>query len=217
MAENKFVDNTIKAILIAFLVLIPHFVPLPFYSYAIICMAAIILYLKRNKRNLRDLGLKRHGITIHTICIGILTAVLWVAFNKWVYHPLITSLFSVPDYTEYNFIRNHLATLLFTIAAAWIVGGFYEEVVFRGYIQSTIQSWLKSTRYSFWIAGLLTSTIFGLYHFQQGIFGMVASGLGGLFWTFLLWKYKKNLWYPILSHAIYDTIALTLIYFGITI
>jgi len=33
----------------------------------------------------------------------------------------------------------------------------------------------------------------------------------------LLWRYKGNLWYPIISHAFYDTIALTMIYFGIAI
>jgi CAAX protease family protein len=38
-----------------------------------------------------------------------------------------------------------------------------------------------------------------------------------LLWTFLLWRYKGNLWYPIISHAIYDTIALTMIYSGIAI
>ena len=32
-----------------------------------------------------------------------------------------------------------------------------------------------------------------------------------------LWRYKGNLWYPIISHAIYDTVALTMIYFGIVI
>ena len=122
----------------------------------------------------------------------------------------------VEPYTEYDFIRNKLSNLIITIIAAWIIGGFY-EVVFRGFIQTKIQEWFIKYKYAFWLAGLLTSFLFGLYHWQQGIFGIISSFLGGLLWTFLLWHYKSNLWYPIISHAVYDTIALTMIYFGVII
>jgi membrane protease YdiL (CAAX protease family) len=217
MNTKNFGQNILKAFIIAFLVLFPHFVPLPFYSYAVVCLAVIIFYLRRQKKTLRDLGLKRNGLTAHTLIVGILSALFWIAFNKWVYHPFITHFFVVEPYTEYDFIRNKLSNLIITLIAAWIIGGFYEEIVFRGFIQTTIREWFVKSRYSFWLAGLLTSILFGLYHWQQGIFGIVPSFLGGLLWTLLLWRYKGNLWYPIISHAIYDTIALAMIYFGIMI
>jgi len=207
----------LQAFIIAFLVLFPHFVPLPFYTYAIVCLAVIIFYLKRQKKTLQDLGLKRNGITTHTLIIGILSGVVWIAFNKWVYYPFINHFFVVEPYTEYDFIREKLANLIITLIAAWVVGGFYEEIVFRGFIQATIREWFVKSRHSFWLAGLLTSILFGSYHWQQGIFGIVGSFMGGLLWTFLLWRYKGNLWYPIISHAIFDTIALTMIYFGMVI
>ena len=217
MTTRSFGQDILKAFIIAFLVLFPHFVPLPFYSYAVVCLAIIIFYLRTQKKTLRDLGLKRNGLTAHTFVVGIVSALLWIAFNKWVYHPFITHFFVVEPYTEYDFIRNKLSNLIITVIAAWIIGGFYEEIVFRGFIQTTIREWFVKSRHSFWLAGLLTSILFGLYHWQQGIFGIVPSFLGGLFWTLLLWSYKGNLWYPIISHAIYDTIALTMIYFGIVI
>ena len=133
------------------------------------------------------------------------------------YHPFITHFFVVEPYTEYDFIRNKLTNLVITIVAAWIIGGFYEEIIFRGFIQTTISEWFVKSSHSFWLAGLSTSILFGLYHWQQGIFGIISSFLGGLLWTFLLWRYKGNLWYPIISHAIFDTIALTMIYFGMVI
>jgi len=213
--KKNFRQDIVTALIIAFLILFPHFVPLPFYSYAIVCLAVVIFYLKRQHKTLRDLGLKRNGLTAHTFIVGIVSALLWIAFNKWVYHPFITHFFVVDAYTEYDFIRNKLSNLIITILAGWIIGGFYEEIIFRGFIQTSIQQWFTRNKYSFWLAGFLTSSLFGLYHWQQGIFGVVATFLGGLFWTFLLWRYKGNLWYPIISHAIYDTIALTMIYFGI--
>jgi membrane protease YdiL (CAAX protease family) len=217
MNTKSFGQNILKAFIIVFLVLFPHFVPLPFYSYAVVCLAVIIFYLRGQKKTLRGLGLKRNGLTTHTLIVGILSALLWIAFNKWVYHPFITHFFVVEPYTEYDFIRNKLSNLIITLIAAWIIAGFYEEIVFRGFIQTTIREWLVKSRHSFWLAGFLTSILFGLYHWQQGIFGIVGSLLAGLLWTFLLWRYKGNLWYPIISHAIYDTIALTMIYFGILI
>ncbi len=217
MNSKSFGQDMVKAFIIAFLVLFPHFVPLPFYSYAIICFAVIVIYLRRQNKTLRNLGLKSESLTTHSFFIGILSALIWIAFNKWVYHPFISHFFVIEPYTEYDFIRKKLSNLIFTLIAAWIVGGLYEEIVFRGFIQITIREWLTKSRHSFWLAGVLTSSLFGLYHWQQGIFGIIATALGGLFWTFLLWRYKGNLWYPIISHAVFDTIALIMIYFGITI
>ena len=217
MNTHRLRQNMLKIFIIAVLVLFPHFVPLPFYSYAIVCLAVIIFYLRRQKKSLQDLGLNRNGITAHTLIVGILSALLWVAFNKWVYHPFITHFFVVEPYTEYDFIRNKLSNLIVTLIAAWIIGGFYEEIVFRGFIQTTFRDWFGKSRHSFWLAGLLTSILFGLYHWQQGIFGIIPSFLGGLLWTYLLWRYKGDLWYPVISHAVFDTIALTMIYFRIVI
>jgi hypothetical protein len=56
----------------------------------------------------------------------------WIAFNKWVYHPFITHFFSIEPYTEYDFIRKKLSNLIITLVAAWIIGGFYEDIVFSG-------------------------------------------------------------------------------------
>jgi len=61
-------------------------------------------------------------------------------------------------------------------------------------------------------AGLITSIIFGLYHWQQGYLGIISATFSGLFWTYLFKRFGRNLWYTIFSHAIFDTITLTLIY-----
>jgi membrane protease YdiL (CAAX protease family) len=93
-----------------------------------------------------------------------------------------------------------------------LVGGLYEEIVFRGFIQRMLEINLKNR---FWISAFLTSALFGLYHYQQGIFGMIPSFLGGMYWSYLFKKYKRNLWLTIFSHAIFDAITILLIYFGL--
>ena len=197
--------------MILFLILFPHFVPLPFYSYSIICFIAVVIYLKRKRKNLRDIGLQKKGVNLKTILIGILSALIWVGFMRWVFVPAITNLFTVPDYKEYDFIRNNISNLIITLIAAWIVGGFYEEIVFRGFINSTFEKYFNS----FWVSACITSVLFGIYHWQQGIFGICAAILGGLYWSFIYGYFGKNLWNAILSHAIFDTVTLILIYLGL--
>lgn len=198
---------------IVFLVVFPHAVPLPFYSYAVICFLAILLVLRREGRTLRDLGLNKENLTEGVILLGILSALAWVAFMQIVYIPGIKYLFNVPDYTEYNFIKSSITRLLMTIVAAWIVGGFYEEVVFRGYIQNLLEKRLFKGMGRL-LPIVITSILFGLYHLQQDLFAVIAACLGGLYWGILYKKLNNNLWISIISHAVFDMITLILIYSG---
>jgi len=210
----KIIVDTIS---ICFLILFPHFVPLPFYSYAVVCFLFILVFLKREGSKLSDIGLKPKGIRLGTIIAGICTGLSWIAFMQWLYIPFIMHFFKsyVKSYTEYDFIRNHVSNLLITIAASWVIAGFYEETVFRGFIQTIIQRWMKERKYSFWVSGIATSILFGLYHIQQGVFGVIPAMLGGLYWTAMLKYFRGNLWYVIISHAVYDTAALIMIYSGV--
>lgn len=79
-----------------------------------------------------------------------------------------------------------------TILAALIIGGFYEEIVFRGYIQNVLEKRIFK-RYSPIFNVLITSLLFGLYHLQQDIFGIIAAVMGGIYWSILFKKYG-NLW-----------------------
>ncbi|MFC6102799.1 CPBP family intramembrane glutamic endopeptidase [Olivibacter domesticus] len=196
--------------IIAFLILFPHFVPLPFYSYSVVCLLLIWFLLRKEAKIFRDLGLSKNGLTIKAVLIGIVSALIWVGFMQLIYIPTIKYFFVVPDYTEYNFIKESPSKLIIIIIAAWLIGGFYEEITFRGYIQSLLDK--RLTKSSMLWSVIITSILFGLYHWQQDVFGMVAAVFGGLFWAILFKKFDNNLWIPILSHATFDTITLILIY-----
>lgn len=196
--------------IIAFLILFPHFVPLPFYSYSVVCLLLIWFLLRKEAKTFHDLGLSKNGLTIKAVLIGIVSALIWVGFMQFIYIPTIKYFFVVPDYTEYNFIKESPSKLIIIIVAAWLIGGFYEEITFRGYIQSLLDK--RLTKNSMLWSVIITSILFGLYHWQQDVFGMVAAVLGGFFWAILFKKFDNNLWIPILSHATFDTITLILIY-----
>ena len=198
---------------IVFLVVFPHAVPLPFYSYSLICFLAIFLVLRREGKTFSDLGLNKKNLTVGAALLGILSALAWVAFMQIVYIPSIKHFFEVPDYTEYNFIRSSMPRLVMTIAAAWVIGGFYEEIVFRGYIQNLLEKKLFKEMGNF-LPIAVTSILFGLYHLQQDVFAVIAACLGGLYWSILYKNLNNNLWISIISHAVFDMITLILIYSG---
>lgn len=75
-----------------------------------------------------------------------------------------------------------------TIFAALIIGGLYEEIVFRGYIQNVLEKRIFK-RYSPIFSVLIKSLLFGLYHLQQDIFGIIAAVIGELYWSI----YIKNM------------------------
>lgn len=211
--EHKTQTLLIDTAVITFLVLFPHFVPLPFYSYTIICFLLIWLRMRKKGWTLRDIGLSKKAFTLRAVLLGVAFALVWVGFMQLIYIPLIKNMFVVPNYTEYNFIQGQLSKLIMIIVAAWVVGGFYEELVFRGFIQSVLKrSFLKTTKIPWSV--VVTAVLFGLYHWQQDIFGMVAATLGGLYWG-MIYRYSNNLWTTIISHAIFDTLTLVLIYTGV--
>lgn len=82
-----------------------------------------------------------------------------MAFIKFLYFPFINHFFKnyIRAYTEYDFIKNNIRNLLIITAAAWILGGFYEEIVFRGFIQRIIQKWFSKYKPSLRVAGVFTS------------------------------------------------------------
>ncbi|WP_346239001.1 CPBP family intramembrane glutamic endopeptidase [Niabella insulamsoli] len=209
----KIVQRTVRDVgAIAFLIAFPHFVPLPFYSYAIVCFLVIWFLLRNDGKTFRSIGLSKNALTAKAVLIGMASALLWIGFMQFIYIPVIKHLFVVPDYTEYDFIKGNILNLLMIITAAWLIGGFYEEVVFRGYIQNILRKRFFKGAPVLWSV-IATSILFGLYHSQQDVFGIAAAALGGLFWGILYTKFDNNLWIPIISHAIFDTITLLLIYF----
>lgn len=96
---------------------------------------------------------------------------------------------------------------------SWIIGGWYEEMVFHGFIFNQIKNWFPSstgTLFSFILTGLL----FGIYHYQLGWIDMLnAWGIGMLYCAIYLY-FNKNLWFAIIAHGTFNTVVLSLLYAG---
>ena len=85
-----------------------------------------------------------------------------------------------------------------------ILAGIGEESLFRGVLQSALAGPIGP-----WAALLLVSALFGLVHFVTATYAVLA-GLIGLYlgWLFLR---TDNVLVPIVVHALYDFVALSLL------
>ena len=124
-------------------------------------------------------------------------------FVHWEYH----------DQGLNDFIREGQWQYFFLVFMGWIIGGFYEEIVFHDFIFTRLEKMIPgkcSTHTSF----VITAIIFGVYHIQLGPLGIINALLVGAVYLFLFLYFQRNLWYSIVCNGVYNTLVMTLIYFG---
>jgi len=211
-----FKEILITLFVIAVVVLIPHsgIVPLPF-AYSIPVLIFIWTFLKQYKENFTTLGFSFKRFEIKAVLIGTLTAVLLFVLLNYAFFPLLEKIIKLPpvDLGGFNKVRHNTPFYIFILAMGWIIGGFYEELVFHGFIFTRLEK-LIAGKYAITLSFWISNIIFALYHLQLGIPGVINALAAGIVYQALILHYKRNMWYGIFCHAAFDTIALTYIYLG---
>ena len=82
-----------------------------------------------------------------------------------------------------------------------LLAGLCEESLFRGVIQAKLAGSVGPMP-----AIILASLLFGLCHFVNWAYAIVAAAIG--FYFGLIWQFTGNLLPPITTHALYDFAAL---------
>lgn len=201
---------------IAFVVLIPHsgVIPIPF-GYSIPVLIFIWLFLKRSKENFSSIGFSFNRFEVKSVLIGTVTAILLFSFLNWVFFPLLEKIIPLPlaNLGDIAKVKGNPGFYIFILAMGWVIGGFYEEIVFHGFIFTRLEKLIPG-KYTLVIAFLLCNVIFALYHLQLGSQGVINAFVAGCVYHALMLRYKRNMWYAIICHAVFDSIALTFIYAG---
>jgi len=125
----------------------------------------------------------------------LLLALRWCLTTAW--HPVASLV---------EMVREQLAPLfrgaaLPELALLALLAGVGEEALFRGVIQEAIGGALPV-----WAALVITSLLFGVAHWVSTTYAILA-GVVGLYLG-LLYLLSQNLLAPIVTHALYDFVAL---------
>lgn len=202
---------------IVFVTVLPHsgFVSFFPFAYTLPVLALVWFYLKMNKETFADIGFSFKSIRFRSLLKGGLAAVLALLFLRMIFFPILESIvqFESVDVELYTKLRGNTGFYIFILIMGAVVGGLYEEIVFHGFIFRRLEKMIPfkhKTLFSF----LLTSLIFGLYHYQLGTADAINAFMMGTVYLGLFLFYKRNLWYSIFCHAIYNSIVITLLYVG---
>ena len=213
-------SNALKIFLsiltIAFCFFVPHYANLTIFIYPIVVLVVVWLYLKYiSKESFSDIFFSFKRFQVKAIWIGIIAAILLSLFFRFAWDPLINSILPTGkiDLSDFASIRNSPVNYIIILLIALLVGGFYEEIIFHGFIFTRLEKIFKG-KWATSVAFILTTLIFGLYHFQQGIKGILLTAIAGAVYHVLILKFNRNLWYGVFVHAFFDFIGLTLIYLG---
>ena len=82
-----------------------------------------------------------------------------------------------------------------------LVAGISEEAFFRGAIQGSL-----ADRVNVIVAVVLASALFGAFHLLTWTYAVIAAFIGA--YLGLLWIWTENLLTPMITHAVYDFVAL---------
>lgn len=107
-----------------------------------------------------------------------------------------------PGSKNTRIIMNMIEEYPFIIMASSIAGPILEEIVFRKVIFGSLYQ-----RTNFWIAGLASSLLFALFHFE--FTHIILYTFSGLTFAFLYVK-TKRIWVPIMTHVLFNTFVVVI-------
>jgi membrane protease YdiL (CAAX protease family) len=119
-----------------------------------------------------------------------------------------------PDLSGFHDLIGNVPLLLLTVGASWILAGFGEELVWRGYILNRVADLLGRSRLGWAISIGIVSVVFGLAHTYQGWTGIIENSIDGALLALLYIACGRNLIAPIVAHGVTDTVDSLIVFSG---
>jgi membrane protease YdiL (CAAX protease family) len=149
------------------------------------------------------------------MALGALLAVVVVSIGFQLIWTNIPGLAIQPsDQSDYNPMTGNLPMFLVMVVAAWTTVVFGEEMLFRAFLIVSLAGALGNVKARWALALTGSSLMFGLAHFSWGLAGMIETATFGLIVGFIYLRTGRNLWVPIIAHALANTIKFSLFFAG---
>ncbi len=192
----------------------PH-VGVPMFLYPVLGLILCTAMLRYQGLGWAQVGFRWRALGAGPLLTGGILGIAYVAANVGMIGPLLAGLLHErPDLSDFAFVRAHLSGYLIALALAWVVGGFYEELVFRGFLQDALSRHLPASGARPVLAAVFTVLAFAAYHCQLGTFGVANALVFAVFAAAIRWRWPGNLGHVIAFHACADMGAFTLMRLG---
>lgn len=173
----------------------------------------VLWWVRYSKLPYSEIGLARPKSWTFTIAGGIFTGIILKILIK----NLIVQFFGFHPINEnFQFIYGNTGKWLLYSLLAIFFAGFGEEIVWRGFLFQRLKTLFGEELVGEFLILIITTLVFGLPHYlNQGFEGAVNGVIAGLLFGLLYLFSGKNLWYVMLTHAVWDIFSFTIIYLGI--
>jgi uncharacterized protein len=157
-----------------------------------------------------SLGLTRPTSLLWTITLSIIWLLLMLAYSPLADKIATRFIAAPPTLNAFRALQQSKAKLVLGIIVAWILGGFIEEILLRGFLLQSFRTLLAPklpAALATAIAICAAAALAGLLHLYQGMrAALIITQLSVLFGLLFILS-GSNLWTVILCHGLYDTIA----------
>ena len=169
------------------------------------------LILRRRGISFRQLGVRMPDNLAKAIGIGLL-----ISLGLFIVSTATEALGLTRDLSRFDSLKDNLPFALFGVLFGFFGAGFYEEVVFRGFLSNRVAHTLGAGKRAWIIAILAQGVIFGLAHASQGIYGIFYTGLLSMGLAAIYVYGGRNLWPIIIGHGVYDSVRFVYFYYMLT-
>lgn len=155
------------------------------------------------------------ALTVLALIITIATGeAARVAAEAWIGMPdAVTQSIDARYQGRFSGVPGNLAQFVLWLAIAWIIGGFVEEMLFRGVLFTRLETLFAGLPLAALLSGVGQALLFGQQHYYyQGAAGWVATSIISLASSLLFLAFRRNLWPLILAHGLSNSIGLTMLF-----
>lgn len=156
-------------------------------------------------------GIQRNSF-VNTFLKSIFYTLLIILVNDLFFQPAIELIYGETDLAALEGIKGNLVNYLVFILIMWVVAGFGEEFLYRGYMTKRLAIIFGNSKKAWAVAIIISSVVFGFAHLYQGVSGIITTGFVALIFGSIFYKNQQNLWVCILTHGIYDVFGITMIF-----
>ena len=131
-----------------------------------------------------------------------------MALSTWLVPVLASWVTPIRQPSFLGYIRGNLGGFLTWLAIGVIVGGFIEELLFRGFLLNRVAGFLGATKPALAVGVVAQAVLFGALHLYGGGFAFLHATVFALANGVFYLAAGRNLWPVIAVHAIWNSIAI---------
>ena len=135
-----------------------------------------------------------------------------LALSAWVVPLLAQWVAPVQRPSFFDYVRGNLGGFLTWLAIGVIVGGFIEELLFRGFLLNRIADLLGGTKAALMAAVVAQAVLFGMLHLYGGGFAFLFAAVFALANGAFYLAAGRNLWPLIVVHGVWNSVQIWQLY-----